>query len=107
MKFLPKEAKNDVKPKSMEPFISLPGNEVSCGQSGAFNQYVLVYEVVKGEYELTKKPEYQIEAHGAGKDVLYYMKWENLSGNITLKMDMMKLKHFIPNWIIGGNTGSD
>ncbi len=29
VKFLPKEAKNDVKPKSMESFISLPGNEMS------------------------------------------------------------------------------
>lgn len=45
---------------------------ISCGQAGAFEQYVMVYEVVNGKYELTKKLEYQIEAAGEGKDLLDY-----------------------------------
>ncbi len=70
---------------------------ISCGQCGVFNQYVLVYEVVDGKYELTKKLEYQIDANGDGKDLLYYYEMGSLVREHVIENGYDEVKELYPD----------
>ncbi|MBO5056836.1 MAG: hypothetical protein J6C64_10860 [Lachnospiraceae bacterium] len=50
---------------------------ISFGQVGAYCPYVLVYEVVNGEYRLTRQLSYHIGTEGEG-NILYYYEMEEL-----------------------------